>query len=62
MNLLPLIDVTLSRIRIRMWLERLISLLNEEEKTSLPALCDTEGYALSAEEIESVFHPILEAI
>ena len=62
MNLLPLIDVTLSRIRIRMWLERLISLLNEEEKTNLPALCDTEGYVLSAEEIESVFHPILDAI
>ena len=40
MNLIPLINVTQSGIRIRFWLERLVDLLKAEGKTNYPALCD----------------------
>ena len=59
MHLLPLLNVTLSGIRIRMWLERLLALLKEEGKKNCPAFCDMEGYMLSVTAILSVFHPIL---
>ena len=62
MHLLPLVNVTLSGIRIRMWLEMLSSLSKEEANTNFPAFCDMEGYMFSEAEIESVFNPILEEI
>ena len=48
MHLFPLVNVTSSGIRIRMWLERLVSLLKEEGNNNFPAFCDVEGYMLSA--------------
>ena len=62
MNILSLENVTFSGIRIRMLLERLVSLLKEEGKTNLPKLYDMDCYMLSAAAIESVFHPIMEEI
>ena len=62
MNITPLVNVTLSGISIRIWLERLIVLLKEEGKTNCPDFCDMEGYMLSAAAIESVLHTILEEI
>ena len=62
MHLLPLINVTQSGIRIRVWWERLVGLLKTEERTNCPEFCDEEGYMLSSSSIESVFHPILEEI
>ena len=62
MNVLPLVNVTLSGIRIRVWLERLVAVLKEYGKTNLLALCDMEGYMLYAASIESVFNSILEEI
>ena len=44
MHLLLFVNVTLSDIRIRICLERLVALLNEEGKTSCPVFCDMEGY------------------
>ena len=58
----PLVNVTLSGIRICMWLYMLVTLLKEEGKTNCPVFCDMEGYMLSTAAIESVFHPILEEI
>ena len=62
LNILPLVDVTSSGIRIHMWLDRLVDLLREEGKNNCPAFCDMKGYMLSAAAIESVFHPIMEEI
>ena len=62
MHLLPLIIVTQSIIRIRVWLETLVDLLKSEGRTNFPAFLDEEGYILSASAIESVFYPILEEI
>ena len=39
MHLLPLIHVTQSGIRIRMWLERLVALLKSEGRTNCPEFC-----------------------
>ena len=39
LHLLPLVNVTSSGIRIRMWLERLIALLKDEGKINCPVLC-----------------------
>ena len=62
MHLLPLVNVTLSGIRIRMWLDRLVALLKEERNTNYPASCDIQGYMVAAADIKSVFHSILEEI
>ena len=48
MHLLPLINVTQSGIRIRVWLERLVALLKTEERSNLPVFFDEEGYMISA--------------
>ena len=56
MHITPLENVTSSGIRIGMWLERLVDLLEKEGNTNCPAFCDMEGYMLSAAAIESMFH------
>ena len=62
MHLLPLINVTQSGIRIRFWLDILVTLLKAEGSTNCPEFCDEEGYMISASAIESLFYPILEEI
>ena len=62
MHLLPLINVNQSGIRIRVLLERLLTLLKAEGKTGCPVFCDEEGKILLARSIESIFHPIMEEI
>ena len=57
---LPLVNLSFSGIRIRMWLERLVALFKEEGKTNCPNLCHMEGCILSTAAIESAFHRILE--
>lgn len=61
-HVFPLANVTSSGIQIRIWLERVVQLLDEEAKESCPAFCDMEGYQLRETEVEEVFHPILELI
>ena len=60
--LLPLVNLTSSGIRIRMWLERLVALFKEEGKTNSPDLCDIEGCMLSTAAVEIKFHQVLEDI
>ena len=43
MHVVSLANVTKSGIRIRAWLERVVSILKEEGLTECPAFCDTEG-------------------
>ena len=62
MHILPLVNLTLSGISIHMWLGMLVDLLKEQEKTNFPTFCDMGGYMLSADAIESVFHPFWEEI
>ena len=59
MNLLPLINVSQSGIRILFWLERLVNLLKAEGRNNLLQFYNKEGNMLSAISIESEFHPIL---
>ena len=59
MHLLPLVNVTRSGIRIRNWLERVVRLYKDEGRARSPAFCDTDGYMLSASDIEGTFHPFL---
>ena len=62
MHIFSLVNIKSSGIRIRMWLEKLLALLNEERKTNCQSLCDKEDYMLSVASIERVFHPFLEKI
>ena len=59
MHVFPLASVTRSGIRIRAWLERVVTVLRMEQKHNCPAFCDVDGFALRASDIEAVFHPIL---
>ena len=43
MYLLPLINLTQSEIRIRVWFKRLVDLLKAEVSTNFPEFCDEEG-------------------
>lgn len=60
MHVLPIANKSKSGIPFRLWLERLAHLLDQEDKKDCPAICDEEGYQLTAQSIEEVFHPILE--
>ena len=43
MHLLPLIKIIQSRIRIQVWLERLVDLLKAEGRMNFPEFCDEES-------------------
>ncbi len=62
MHVFPLASVTRSGIRIRLWLERLASLLKSEGKTNCPAFCDIDGFQLSMSDFEAVMHPMLKRL
>ena len=62
MHVFPLVNVTKSGIRIRVWLERVACLLDFEDRRSCPAFCDESGYQLESKDVEKVFHPILQSI
>ena len=53
---------TSSGVRVRIWLERVVHILKSEKKEGCPAFCDQDGYMLRAEDIEGVFHPILNSL
>ena len=59
MHILPLVNVTLSGMKIHIWFDRLLALRKEEENTNCPAFYDMAVYMFSASAIESVFHPNL---
>ena len=59
MHVIPIVNRTRSGIKVRLWLERLVSLLRSERRTNGPAFCDEEGYLLQASAVEEVIHPIL---
>ena len=62
MHVFPLANITRSGIRIRVWLERLVSLLRTEGKTGCPAFCDKNGYLLTLADLEATMHPLLEVL
>jgi len=62
MHVFPLVNVTKSGIRIRVWLVRVACLLDFEDRSSCPAFCDEAGYQLESKDVEKVFHPILHSI
>lgn len=59
MHVIPIVNETRSGIKVRLWLERLVVLLRDEERTNGPAFCDEEGYLLQASTLEDIIHPIL---
>ena len=59
MHVIPIANQTRSGINVRLWLERLVSLLKQEGKTNCPAFCDRDSYLLRPSDIEGVIHPIL---
>jgi hypothetical protein len=50
---------TASGIKVRIWIERVVQILKEENKKGCPAFCDSEGYMLKSDDIERILHPIL---
>ena len=62
MHAFSLANVTRSGIRVRVWLERVVKILKDEGKRNCPAFCDEEGYILTSQQIEDVFHPIIEEL
>ena len=60
MHVFPLSDRTSSGIRIRLWLERVVKILEDERKRNCPAFCDGEGYQLTERMVEEVIHPVLQ--
>ena len=62
MHVFCLANQTKSGIQVRVWLERVVSILREEKKAMCPAFCDAKGYMMQSYEVEGVIHPILKEI
>ena len=62
MHVFSLANITNSGIRVRIWLERVARILNEEGKRECPAFCDEDGYSLSHDHVEEIIHPIIRSL
>ena len=62
MHVFSLANQNASGVRVRIWLERIVAILQKEKKRGCPAFCDEEGYILLSENVEEIMHPILEAL
>ena len=62
MHVFSIANCTASGIRVRIWLERIVTILVKEKKKGCPAFCDVEGYILTSGHIERVMHPILASL
>ena len=62
MHVFSIANCTSSGIRVRIWLERVVTILLKERKKGCPAFCNVEGYILTSGHIEKVMHPILTSL
>jgi hypothetical protein len=62
MHVFPIASETKSGIKVRVWLERVSSILRIENKHRCPAFCDADGFSLRERDVEDVMHPFLEEI
>eukprot|EP00957_Ditylum_brightwellii_P037860 2863342-Ditylum_brightwellii.AAC.1 len=53
---IPLLDVTSSGFKPRLWKERVASMLQAEGESSGPVMCDQEENLLSSASVEDEFH------
>jgi hypothetical protein len=62
----PLVNITKSGIKVRRWIERLVSMLVREGRDDVskpgPAFCDEKGFVLAYGYMNQLFHEALEKI
>ena len=59
LHVFAIANSTKSGVKVRTWLERVVKILKEENKTMCPAFCDPKGFMMQSHEVEGVMHPIL---
>ena len=56
------VSETASGFQIRKWLERIVTILNQENKMEGPAFCYKDGSVIKSPDIDNEFHSLLERI
>jgi hypothetical protein len=59
LHVFSIANQTASGVRVRVWLERVVQILKNENKKETPAFCDEDGFMLLSEDIEEILHPVL---
>lgn len=61
MHVFPVVNEAKTGVKVRVWLEIVACILDQEGKKNCPAFYDIEGYQLREKDIMEMFQPILES-